>query len=120
VNQPGGEPNPVSPSLVRFTCPDQTPQPVDPAFGDVLSRPVPRAVPGTITRLVSNGRTGKLDLAGVHSSRADRCGLRVFVPKRFAGLKVRANGIDHLRRSTPLGNVVLRGCVADHFRLRLG
>ena len=120
VNQPGGQPAAVSPSLVRYTCPDQTPAPVDPAFGDVLSRPVPRAVPGTITALTSNGRTGRLDLRGTHRKGADRCALRVFVPKRFAGLPVRTTGIDHLRRSRDLGNVVLRGCVADTFRLRLG
>ena len=120
VNQPGGEPAAVSPSLVRYTCPDQTPAPVDPAFGDVLSRPVPRAVPGRITALTSDGRTGELDLRGTHAGRAGRCALRVFVPRRFADLAVRATGIDHLQRSRELGNVVLRGCVADRFRLRVG
>ena len=120
VSQPGGQPAAVSPSLVRYTCPDQTPAPVDPAFGDVLGRPVPRAVPGTITSLTSDGRTGKLDLRGQRDQGAGRCALRVFVPKRFAGLKVRTTGIDHLRRSRELGNVVLRGCVADTFRLRVG
>ena len=120
VNQPGGEPAAVSPSLVRFTCPDEVAQPIDPAFGDVLSRPVPRAVPGRITRLTSDGRTGKLDLSGTYGGRTGRCALRVFVPKRFAGLKVRATGIDHRSRSRELGNVIIRGCVTDRFRLRLG
>ena len=120
VDRPGGRPAPVSPSLVRFTCPDQVAQPVDPAFGDVLSRPMPRAVPGTITRLSSDGRTGRLVLAGHWAKGATRCGLRVFVPHRFAGLRVRADGIRHLRRSRTLGNVVLSGCVADTFRLRIG
>ncbi len=120
VNQPGGQPSAVSGSLNRFTCPDQVMSAPDPAFADVLSRPVPRAVPGTITRLTSDGRTGKLVLEGKHTKGAARCALRVFVPKRFADEKVRVSGIDNLRRSRELGNVVLRGCVADKFQLRLG
>jgi endoglycosylceramidase len=77
-------------------------------------------VPGTITRLASNGRTGQLVLAGKHAGDAGRCTLRVFVPKRFAHKRVQVTGIDHLLRSRELGNVVLRGCVADAFRLRIG
>jgi endoglycosylceramidase len=120
VNQPGGEPSPVSGSLNRFTCPDQKMSKPDPAFADVLSRPVPRAVPGTITRLVSDGRKGTLVLTGKHTGGAGRCALEVFVPKRFAHKKVQATGIDHLRRTRELGNVVLRGCVSDKFQLRIG
>ena len=119
VNQPGGQPSAVSGSLNRFTCPDQVMSAPDPAFADVLSRPVPRAAPGTITRLTSNGRTGRLVLVGRLTS-GDRCALSVFVPKRFADKKVHVTGIDHLRRSRELGNVVLTGCVADTFQLRIG
>ena len=50
---------------------------------------------------------------------AKRCGLRVFVPERFADLQVRTEGVQHLERRTRQGNVVLRGCVADTFRLTL-
>lgn len=120
VSQPGGEPAPVSPSLNRYSCPDQVGSPIDPAFGDVLSRPVPRAVPGRVTALTSNGRTGRLDLRGRHVDGAQRCGLRVFVPGRFADKRVRVEGITRVKRSERLGNVVLRGCVADRFRLRIG
>ena len=120
MNHPGGEPAAVSPSLIRYSCPEQVAAPIDPAFGDVLGRPVPRAVPGTIMGLTSDGRTGKLDLSGAYAKGADRCGLQVFVPKRFADEKVRTRGIDHLKRTTQLGNVLLTGCVADTFRLRLG
>ena len=120
VDRPGGQPSAVSGSLNRFTCPDQVMSAPDPAFADVLGRPVPRAVPGTITRLVSNGRTGRLVLAGKHSGGAGRCALQVFVPKRFAHEDVQVTGIDHLRRSRELGNVVLRGCVATKFQLRIG
>jgi hypothetical protein len=42
------------------------------------------------------------------------------VPKRFAHKRVQVTGIYHLLRSRELGNVVLRGCVADAFRLRIG
>jgi endoglycosylceramidase len=77
-------------------------------------------VPGTITRLTSDGRTGKLDLSGAHARGTQRCGLQVFVPKRFADRRVRTQGIDHLRRTRQLGNVVLTGCVTDTFRLRVG
>jgi len=120
VNQPGGQPAAVSPSLVRYTCPDQVAQPVDPAFGDVLGRTVPRAVPGRVTTLTSDGRTGSFSLAGRHEPGAQRCALRVWVPARFAAERVRVRGIDHLHRTHRLGNVVLRGCVADRFRLRIG
>ena len=44
----------------------------------------------------------------------------MWVPGRFADERVRTTGITHLRRTHHLGNVVLRGCVADTFRLRLG
>ena len=42
------------------------------------------------------------------------------MPKRFADEQVRVTGIDNLRRSRELGNVVLRGCVADKFQLQIG
>ena len=120
VPQPGAEPRPVSPSLVRFTCPEQVMSPVDPAFGDVLSRPAPRAVPGRITDLTSDGRTGAFSLTGQYADGAKRCALRVFVPERFADLDVRTSGIRRLATRTRQGNVVLRGCVADTYRLRIG
>ncbi|MGB0101811.1 MAG: cellulase family glycosylhydrolase [Nocardioides sp.] len=120
VNRPGGAPDPVSGSLNRFSCPEQVNDGIDPAFGDVLSRPAPRAVPGKITRLTSDGRVGRLDLQGKHQAGAKRCSLRVFVPERFADASVRTRGIKHLQRRDRLGNVVLRGCVSDSFRLRVG
>jgi endoglycosylceramidase len=120
VDRPGGRPAAVSGSLNRFTCPDQVMSPPDPAFADVLSRPVPRAVPGTITRLTSDGRQGRLVLAGRNPGGAGRCGLEVFVPKRFAHKKVQVTGIANLTRSRELGNVVLHGCVSDQFELRIG
>lgn len=119
IGQPGGQPGAVSPSLVRYTCPDQTAQPVDPAFGEVLGRPVPRAVPGRITTLTSDGRTGAFELAGRRVPGAQRCALRVWVPERFADATLKATGITHLESRRRLGNVVIRGCVADTFRLRL-
>src|SRR6478735_7896871 len=120
AHAPDGVPEPISGSLVRISCPDQTQLGIDPAFGDVLSRPTARAVPGTITRLTSDGRTGRFDLTGVRTGGAKACSLRVFVPKRFADLKVRTQGISKLRTGKQFGNEVLRGCVADSFRLRIG
>lgn len=120
VPQPGAEPNPVSGSLNRIACPEQVISAPDPAFGDVLSRPVPRAVPGRITKLTSDGRTGAFELRGKHLDGAKRCALRVFVPERFAEEKVRVEGIRNIHLGTRLGNVILRGCVADTFRLRVG
>ena len=120
VNRPGGEPNPVSGSLNRYSCPSEVNDGIDPAFGDVLSRPAPRAVPGRITKLASNGRTGAFDLAGKVTNGEQRCSLRVFVPERFADERVRVDGIRNLQRRERLGNVILRGCVADSFRLRIG
>lgn len=120
IAAPGGEPGPISQSLVRFSCPGDQAIGIPGAFGQVLSRPVPRAVPGRITRLRSDGRTGAFELRGRHAAGADRCALEVFVPKRFAGERVRSAGVTELRRTRHLGNVVLRGCVADRFRLRIG
>lgn len=120
AHAPDGVTDPVSGSLHRFSCPDQTDLGIDPAFGDVLTRPVPRAVPGRIKSLTSDGRTGDLVLTGVLTKDAQRCGLRVFVPARFADEKVRVDGIWNVQRRVRQGNVVLRGCVADTFRLRIG
>ncbi|WP_395690187.1 glycoside hydrolase family 5 protein [Nocardioides sp.] len=120
IPAPGGQPAAVSPSLVRYTCPDQVAQPVDPAFGDVLGRTVPRAVPGRTTTLTSNSRTGAFELAGRFTPGSQRCALQVWAPARFARHKPRVTGITHLRRSSAPGGVVLSGCVADSFRLRMG
>ena len=85
IHEPGGLPDSVSPSLIRYSCPEQTPyDSVAPAYGEALFRPLPRAVPGTITRLRSDGRTGTLDLAGSREKGADGCALRVFVPAVWA------------------------------------
>lgn len=119
VNRPGAEPSPVSPSLNRYTCPDQVMSAPDPAFAEVLSRPVPRAVPGRITKLTSDDRTGAFELRGRRTGDARPCALRVFVPERFADLRVRTDGVRHLERRTRQGNVILRGCVADTFRITL-
>lgn len=116
---PDGVPSPISGSLNRYSCPDQVNLGIDPAFGDVLSRPAPRAVPGTITRLTSDGRTGRFVLAGKLTG-GDRCALRVFVPQRFADLEVRTEGIRRLKATRQYGNVVLKGCVSDRFKLRVG
>ena len=117
---PGGEPGQISQSLNRFDCPSGRSLGISPVFADVLSRPTAWAVPGHISLLRSDGTTGRFELRGKAAKRGDRCALRVFVPKRFAGARVRAHGITHLERRPHRGNVVLRGCVADSFRLRLG
>jgi endoglycosylceramidase len=119
IPEPGGVPGARSPSLVAYSCPSQQAHRVDPAFGDVLTRPTARAVPGRITRLTSS-RNGELELAGVRTDGAKRCALRVFLPARSAHAKVRVHGISHLQRRHRQGNVVLRGCVADTFQLRIG
>ena len=120
VSQPGGEPAAISPSLNRYSCPEQVVSPIDPAFGDVLSRPTARAVPGRIDLLATGGRHGLLDLRGTRTRDAARCSLRVFVPARLADEKVTVDGVRRLDRQHRVGNVVLRGCVADKFRLRIG
>ena len=121
IHQPGGEPDSMSPSLIRYTCPGQVAADGPaPTYGEVLSRPVPRAVPGVVTRLVSDGRSGTMVLAGRRSPKAEGCSLRVFVPAAWADQRVRTQGVTHLTRRTRLGNVILRGCVHDTFRLRIG
>ena len=120
VPRPGAEPNPSTGNLNRFTCPDEVMTKTGPVFGDVLSRPVPRAVPGRITKLTSDGRTGVFDLSGKLTRDAERCSLRVFVPERFADKRVRVEGIRNLQTRERRGNVLLRGCVSDRFRLRIG
>jgi len=120
THEPGGQPDPVSPSLVRYGCPgDHAAARIAPAYREVLSRPMLRAVPGRVTRFVSNGRQGTLTLAGVHTRGADRCGLRIFVPQRWAQHQIRTTGIRGLHSTTSLGNVDFRGCVDDLFTFRL-
>jgi len=121
IHHPGGQPDSVSPSLIRYACPAATRAPAPaPAYAEALFRPAARAVPGTIKRLRSDGRAGTFDLVGKRDPKADPCSLRVFVPKAWRGEKVRVRGIDQLRRQRQQGNVILRGCVHDQFRLRLG
>jgi endoglycosylceramidase len=121
IHQPGGLPDSISPSLIRYSCPNGTRAAAPaPAYAEALFRPLARAVPGKIERMRSDGRAGKFDLMGQRDPKADACSLRVFVPKAWAGKRVRVRGIDRLRRQHRHGNVVLRGCVADSFRLRIG
>lgn len=122
VPSPGAEPNTVSHGLIRYTCrPTVAFSGPDPAFAEVLGRPYPRRVPGRITKLTSNGRTGAFLLEGVHLKGATRCGLRVFVPAAYTGKSVRVSGVTKIKRINRVGgNVVLSGCVADKFRVRIG
>ena len=121
THQPGGLPDSLSPSLIRYSCPSGTPAKAPaPAYGEALLRPLARAVPGRIKRLESDGRAGTFDLVGTRDPKADSCSLRVFVPKVWAGKRVRVQGIDELRRRRQHGNVILSGCVHDRFRLRVG
>jgi endoglycosylceramidase len=121
IHHPGGQPDPISPSLIRYSCPSGT-RATAPAtaYAGALFRPLARAVPGRIKRLESDGRAGTFDLVGKRDPKADACSLRVFVPRAWRGEKVRTKGIDKLRRRHRHGNVILRGCVADSFRLRIG
>ncbi|MEP9363163.1 cellulase family glycosylhydrolase [Nocardioides sp. CN2-186] len=120
IGAPGGQPGPISQSLVRYLCPDETAVAPDPAYTGVLSRPLPRAVPGTTTRLDSDGRTGTLVLVGQREKLAKRCSLRVFVPGVWAEQTVRSTGIHRIHTRVDHGNVVLRGCVERKFSLRIG
>ena len=118
---PALEPGPISQSLIRYTCPDETEAPApDPAYGEVLSRPLPWAVPGTTTRLDSDGRAGTMVLVGRREKLAERCSLRVFVPGVWADQQVRSTGINRIHTRTDHGNVILRGCVQKKFSLRIG
>lgn len=121
IHHPGSQPDSVSPSLIRYSCPSgQRAAAPAPAYAEALFRPLARAVPGTIKRQESDGRAGTFDLVGRRDPQADRCSLRVFVPKAWTAKKVRVQGIDKLRRQHRHGNVILRGCVHDQFRLRVG
>ena len=69
-----------------------------PGVAEVLSRPVARAVPGTITPAHSDGRTGTLVLRARDAERlARRCALRVSCPKRCA----EQAGAGHRHRPGP-------------------
>ena len=121
IHHPGDQPDSLSPSLIRYSCPSGTRASAPaPAYAEALFRPLPRAVPGRIKLLKSDGRSGTFELVGVRDPQADRCSLRVFVPKAWAGKRVRVEGVAKLRRHRQQGNVVLGGCVADSFRLRIG
>ncbi|GAA1777102.1 hypothetical protein GCM10009795_023970 [Nocardioides hankookensis] len=120
IGAPGGTPGPVSQSLIRYTCPDETAHAPDPAYAEPLFRPMVWAVPGRITKLRSDGRAGTLDVSGKRDPKADACSLRVFVPKAAAAHQVRVRGVKRLARHHRHGRIVLSGCVADSFRLRIG
>jgi endoglycosylceramidase len=121
IHHPGEQPDPISPSLIRYSCPSaKRASAAAPAYAEALFRPLARAVPGRIKRQESDGRAGTFDLVGKRDPEADRCALRVFVPKAWSAKKVRVQGIDRLRRQHRQGNVILRGCVHDQFRLRVG
>ena len=110
ISTPGGEPNPISPSLNRFGCasPPGEPLGIPAVYGDVLSRPAVRAAPGGIDSVMSDPDARTLDISGTTERRG--CGLRLFFPGGRGKPVVSDRRIDRLRIDRVLGNWVVRGC----------
>jgi endoglycosylceramidase len=119
IHERDGTPDPISPSLVRFACEGSgvgkelgVPKP----FATVLARPVPRAVPGEISSLRSDGAAGTMELEArtPHSS----CGLTVHVP-RTRGIRVRGDdGVKKVTIAPAAGGAsIVKACVRGSYSL---
>ena len=120
---PGDQPDSISPSLIRYSCPAGTRASAPaPAYAEALFRPLARAVPGRIKRLKSDGRARAPSTSWASATRRPT-GARCASSCRRRGAP-RRSGSQGDRRSSGAthqqGNVILRGCVADSFRLRIG
>lgn len=118
----GGLPAPVSVSLIRFDCDvpggvgNEIGVPDD--FRTVLSRPVPRAVPGRIVSLESDGAARTMSLEG--RAKRSACGLEVYVP-RGERPRVTGRGISRVRISRGGRAWRVSACVAGgRYSMRVG
>ena len=106
----------LSPSLIRVSCPSGELAPrVDRVYRDVLSRPVPRAAPGDIISLSSDGVAKSLKLVG--DSTRPSCALRVFVPFRARRGDIQTKGVTRLKIRRVLEDRVISGCVDGRYEV---
>ncbi len=114
IHERGGSPDPISPSLVRISCDALggvgTELGVPRPFAKVLSRPVPRAVPGEIVSLRSSGAERTMTLKA--QARRRGCGLRVFVPGGGGRPSAGGRGLRHIRVRRDGPAWIVRACVA--------
>lgn len=97
-----GEPVPLSPSLVRYSCPGDVELGIPDEFATILSRPYPRAAPGVITALTSNPQASTLHL---EASAGDASGqaAELWVPDRGRGApRVTGTGMVGTPRLRPV------------------
>jgi len=83
IGTPGGEPPPELLHFHRSTCPGDAQRGVVDEWAVILSRPYPRAAPGQLVTLESDGLAGKLHLTG--NTTATGADLDLWVPDRGRG-----------------------------------
>ena len=103
IGTTGGQPPPELILFDRFACPGDVDEGAVPEWAVVLSRPYPRAAPGTIGTLTSDGDTGSLHLTGTVETAAGGT-LDLWVPDRGKGRPaVSGGGIGETRLTTVPG-----------------
>jgi endoglycosylceramidase len=96
IGQPGAEP---PPQLILFDyrrCPGDIDDGPVPEWESVLSRPYPRAAPGRLLSLESDGDSGTLQLTGLADAAAAGARLDLWVPDRNAAPSVTGAGFSDL------------------------
>ena len=123
IGTPGGDPNPISPSLVRYDC--GVPGGVGTELGvarpyrDVLSRPAPRAVLGQIISLESSATAATMKLAAKTRARG-KCGLRIFAPARGGRPTVKGKNLSRVRIRRTAGDWTISACAKGSYKISVG
>ena len=111
---------PTAGNLAEVDCATGKDAPLHASFADVLSRPYPRAAPGTLTRLTVDS-TGRLTLSGTAPEKAagPACTLDVWFPGK-ARPTVGGSGVHGTDLRQVDGGWRITGCAGGSYRLTVG
>jgi len=110
IGTPGGQPPAELIHFHRTSCPGDVDRGAIPEWATVLSRPYPRAAPGRLLSLQSDGDAGTLQLSGMAAGAGADARLDLWVPQRGGRPLVTGTGLGPVQTiSVPGGFRLLIG-----------
>jgi endoglycosylceramidase len=111
-------PTPVSGNINRFACPSGAPIGTPETTARILSRPYPRAAPGTLSSLRSNPGGASFSLRGSDPDASGSCVLEVWIPARGADPPaLEGRGVTALATRPYAGGWLASGCARGDYSL---
>lgn len=115
ISAPGGQPNPISPSLNRYACPSGENTGIPRSTRRILGRATVRHAPGLITSLKSDPATREFRIAG-SASQGTSCRIVAWVPGP-AKPRFRRTNVSRVRTRRVPGGYIVRGCARNDYKL---